>query len=82
MDLDLVRIRLYIETATENPGLFYGKNRVRVCDNIWTTTINNWMTLAGDVPETAAWKIIYKNDKASPAEGFYSLDINKFAMLT
>lgn len=80
MDLDLVRIRLYIEKTLERPGLFYGKNRVRVCDDIWVDTVYSWRKHAEN--HTSTWKQVYKNDKASSADGFYALDINKFAVLS
>lgn len=83
MDLDMVRIRLYVETAKEDPGLFHGKNRTRVCDNIWTQTIYSWSTRGEDTENhNKIWKQLYTHDVAGAAAPWYALDINKFVVLT
>ena len=75
-----MRIRLYInrEDARERAGLYYGsKKRTRVCGDIWRGTSirigEGW---------TPVWHAFYHRDKASPSDPWYTLDINKFAVLT
>jgi hypothetical protein len=80
MDLDLVRIRLYIEKPNEKAGLFYGKKRVRISDDIWMETIFSWEKATEN--HNQAWKQVYKHDQANSSKDWYALDINKFAVLT
>ena len=74
-----MRIRLYINRndRVQPPGLYYGKKQqLRVSDDIWQNDgvgENDW---------TPVWHQFYNHDKASSSDPWYSLDINKFAVLT
>ena len=75
----MVKIRLYIEQKDEAPGLYYGKNRVRVCDDIWQVNI---MSSDRNRPRDTIWKFVYKYDLAHVNNSWYALEINRFVVLT
>jgi hypothetical protein len=74
-----VRIRLYIENRGEDPGLYYGSGRKKICDNKWQITIKSSEKYPTPSP---IWRHIYQHDLAQASDGWYTLDINKFAMIT
>lgn len=77
-----MRVRLYINRSDTPfpPGLYYGRGkRLRLCDDIWDNRHNSRV---GKVDWKPVWHAFYERDKASSADPWYSLDINKYAVLT